>query len=101
MRPLIRKEIEARIADLASTYSASKAVSLDDFVSTSLGIDREDAVEFFVEIERIYEIDLRSITETQDPAKSRRFWRSNSAVTAKDPRLSEIVDLIMSLRSQN
>lgn len=93
MRTVSRDEIKAQIASLATTYSGRKIASLDDFVSETLGIDREDAVEFFSEIERTYGVDLRPITEVVNPNGSSRFWGGSQAA-ARDPTLSEIVDLI-------
>lgn len=94
MRTVNREEIEAKIVSLATTYSGRKVAALDDFVSATLGIDREDAAEFFSEIERTYRVDLRPITEVANPKKRRRLWSSGHQVVARDPRLSEIVDII-------
>ncbi len=94
MRTVNREEIEAKIISLVITYSGRKVAALDDFVSATLGIDREDAVEFFSEIERTYRVDLRPITEVANPTKRRRFWSSGRQAVARDPRLSEIIDFI-------
>ena len=91
---------ENYILDLAKKFSALSDVTIDSKMYRDLGIDREDAVEFYNNLETKFQVDLSPITEVIIDAPARWFRKAQPRVVPRDPSLREILMLALDKSKQ-
>ena len=91
--PLKLPSIIDTLVEIAERYSG-RSVSSADKVGRDLGIDREDAIEFYEEVERLFRVDLRRVTESTILRPKIFFWRRKSKVMGLDPTILTIATYI-------
>jgi len=82
------------VLDTARKY-CGRNVDINDRVVGDLQITRGDAVEFYNEIERAFNVDLRPITETTIRRGKPRIWREAITQAPLDPTIMEIVAFVV------
>jgi hypothetical protein len=81
------------LLELAKRFGASAAAA-QHHIGRDLGICGGDAVEFYREIERDHQVDLRPITEEVVERAGRRWWQPKYEVRGTDPTIVEIAEYI-------
>ena len=95
MLAMTQNEIEEYILRQARAFSANRHVNLDDYIYKDLKIGGGDAVEFYSDIEKMFDIDLRPITETTVEAVGSWFRKPRHKAVPRDFPLREIVSFVM------